>query len=166
MNIIYSDENGRLTDEIRELMERAAAEAAELEFGEALRADDIDPAETEAEIGVTVVDAEEIRNLNSEYRGNDSVTDVLSFPQYDDIGDLINDLADSAGPVLLGDVVICYDKVLGQAEEYGTGVTREFVYMFTHSILHLLGYDHMDEDEKRVMREREEEILQAIGVTR
>ena len=166
MNLYYSDENGYLTDDIRRLMEKAALEAAELEFGAELRAAGIDLRDTDAEIGVTVVDEEEIRELNREHRGNDSVTDVLSFPQYDDIDDLISDLTDPAFTVLIGDVVICYDKVLSQAEEYGTGVTREFVYMFTHSILHLLGYDHMEEDERRLMRAREEQIMQAVGVTR
>ena len=110
MNLYYSDENGYLTDDIRRLMEKAALEAAELEFGAELRAAGIDLRDTDAEIGVTVVDEEEIRELNREHRGNDSVTDVLSFPQYDDIDDLISDLTDPAFTVLIGDVVICYDK--------------------------------------------------------
>jgi probable rRNA maturation factor len=80
--------------------------------------------------------------------------------------ELAYDLADEAVTALIGDVVICYDRVLSQAEEFGTGVTREFVYLFTHSILHLMGYDHMEEDEKREMRSREEEILGSIGVNR
>ena len=166
MNIFYSDDNERLTKDIRALMERAAARAVELEFGDALRDADIDPSCVDAEIGVTVVDAEEIRELNRDYRGNDSVTDVLSFPQYDDIEDLERDLIEPVCTALIGDVVICYDKVLSQAGEYGTGTAREFVYMFTHSILHLLGYDHMEEEERLEMRAREEQIMQAIGVTR
>ena len=166
MNIYYSDEEGRLNPEIKSLMEKAALKALGLEFPDVLEENSMKPDDLDAEIGVTVVDAEEIRELNRDYRGNDSVTDVLSFPQFDDMEELAYDLADEAVTALIGDVVICYDRVLSQAEEFGTGVTREFVYLFTHSILHLMGYDHMEEDEKREMRSREEEILGSIGVNR
>ena len=166
MNIYYSDEEGRLNPEIKSLMEKAAFKALGLEFPDVLEKNSMKPEDLDAEIGVTVVDAEEIRELNRDYRGNDSVTDVLSFPQYDDMEELAYDLADEAVTALIGDVVICYDRVLSQAEEFGTGVTREFVYLFTHSILHLMGYDHMEEDDKREMRAREEEILGSIGVSR
>ena len=147
-------------------MEQAAIKAMHLEFSHDFAEAEMEPDEAAAEIGVTVVDGEEIRELNRDYRGYDNVTDVLSFPQYDDMDDLAEDIICSDSTVLIGDVVICYDRVLSQSEEFGTGVTREFVYLFTHSILHLLGYDHMEEEEKRVMRAREEEILNAIGVTR
>lgn len=166
MNIYYSDEEGRLDSEIKSLMEKAARKALSLEFPDVLEELSAEPEDLDAEIGVTVVDAEETRSLNRDYRGNDSVTDVLSFPQYDDMEELAYDLRDEEVTALIGDVVICYDRVLSQAEEFGTGVTREFVYLFTHSILHLLGYDHMEEDEKREMRAREEEILGSIGVIR
>jgi probable rRNA maturation factor len=166
MNIYYSDEAGRLNEEIKALMTRSAEKAVGLEFAEDLSAAGIDAASADAEIGVTVVDADEIRALNRDYRGNDSVTDVLSFPQYDDMDELAEDLTDEEITALIGDVVICYDRVLSQAEEFGTGVTREFVYLFTHSILHLMGYDHMEDDERRVMRAREEEILDSIGVSK
>ncbi len=166
MNIYYSDEDGRLTEEIKSLMEKSAARAVSLEFADDLAEAGMDAASADAEIGVTVVDADEIRELNRDYRGNDSVTDVLSFPQYDDMDELAADLTDEEVTALIGDVVICYDRVLSQAEEFGTGVTREFVYLFTHSILHLMGYDHMEEEERRVMRAREEEILDSIGVSR
>ena len=166
MNIYYSDEEGRLNPEIKSLMEKAAVKALALEFPDVLEETALKPEELDAEIGVTVVEAEEIRSLNREFRGNDSVTDVLSFPQYDDMEELAYDLADEEVMALIGDVVICYDRVLSQAEEFGTGVTREFVYLFTHSILHLMGYDHMEEDDKREMRAREEEILGSIGVSR
>ena len=166
MNIYYSDEDCRLTPEIMQLMNKAAERAFNMEFGDVLSAAGTDAAGSDAEIGVTVVSAEEIQELNREYRGVDSVTDVLSFPQYDDIVELADDLADEDVTVLVGDVVICYDRVLGQAEEFGTGVTREFVYLFTHSILHLLGYDHMDEVERAEMRAREEKIMDSIGVSR
>lgn len=166
MTVYYSDEENRLTPEIRQLMESAAEAAAGLEFSDVLRDTGQSAESLNAEIGVTVVSAEEIRGLNRDYRGNDSVTDVLSFPQYDDMEELADDLADDDTSVLVGDVVICYDRVLSQAEEFGTGVTREFVYLFTHSVLHLLGYDHMAENERAEMRAREEQIMDMIGVTR
>ena len=166
MEIYFCDEKNRLTEEMRSLMYQAALAALTLEFAQEGEAADICVEDADAEIGVTVADGEEIRELNREYRGVDSVTDVLSFPQYDDMDELAADLEDGSGTVLIGDVVICYDRVLTQAEEVGTGVKREFVYLFTHSILHLLGYDHMEDEEKREMRAREEEILCAIGVTR
>lgn len=165
MTIYYSDEENRLTQEIRDLMEKAAFRAVSLELGD-VTGDPADAASIDAEIGVTVVDAEEIKQLNRDYRGNDSVTDVLSFPQYDDMEEMAEDIASGTASVLIGDVVICYDRVLSQAEEYGTGVTREFVYLFTHSILHLMGYDHMEEEERAEMRAREELILDSIGVVR
>ena len=68
--------------------------------------------------------------------------------------------------ILIGDVVICWDQAVRQAKEYGTGLTREVLYLFVHSVMHLFGYDHMEEDEKAVMRAREEEVLSAIGITK
>ena len=166
MKIYYSDDNNRLTHEIRSLMEQAANKAVGLEFGKDFEAAGMSPEDADAEVGVTVVSGDEIRVLNRDYRGVDRITDVLSFPQYDDMEDLAEDLTNNESQVLIGDVVICYDKVLSQAEEFGTGITREFVYLFTHSILHLMGYDHMEDAERQEMRAREEEIMQAIGVTR
>ena len=166
MRIIYSDEEERLTPEIIDLMNKAAVRAFDLEFGD-LDSDESGPdAWDEAEISVTVVDGEEIRELNRDYRGIDRVTDVLSFPQFGCSEELEEALESGDETVLIGDVVICYDKVLSQAEEYGTGTVREFVYLFVHSILHLLGYDHEEDDERKEMRSREESVLSAIGVTR
>lgn len=113
------------------------------------------------EVSLTLVDLEEIHQLNLEYRNVDRPTDVLSFPQFEALED-VSDI----GEMILGDVVICLDKVRGQAEEFGHSFDRELVYLFTHSILHLLGYDHMDEEEKAVMREREEETMTSIGLER
>ena len=166
MNIYFCDENSRLTADIKSLMEEAALAAVRFEFEDDLNECGLRTDSVDAEIGVTVVSADEIRELNREYRSNDSVTDVLSFPQYDDMDELAAALTENDDTVLIGDVVICYDRVLSQAEEFGTGVTREFVYLFTHSVLHLLGYDHMQEDERREMRGREEDILRVIGVTK
>ena len=168
MNLIFSDESERLTTEIRDLMHEAACAALDNEFEAELKSEDLTSADLEAEIAVTVVSAEEIKEINSEYRGIDSTTDVLSFPQYEDHDMLWEDLSEGleGADTPIGDVVICYDKAVEQSEEYGTGITRELLYLFVHSVMHLLGYDHMNEDDKKVMREHEEKVLEAIGVSR
>ena len=86
---------------------------------------------------------------------------MLSFPQFDDFDDLPEE-----GDICLGDVVICTDKAKEQAEEFGHTFEREIIYLFVHSILHLLGYDHMDEDEKALMRRQEEIVMEHLGITR
>jgi len=148
---IYFEEGQQVTEEILNTMEAAAKYCLELEG--------ID--EERTEISVTFVEAEEIRELNRDYRDNDKVTDVLSFPQFDDL----NDIPDF-GEICLGDVVICRDRAAEQAEEFGHSFEREIIYLFTHSILHLLGYDHMVEEEKQEMRAREEEVMSHLGIGR
>ena len=162
MQIIFNDEFDKLTPEMWNLMDRAADIALATEFGEL---EGIELA-NEPELGVTVVDDSGILELNREYREKDSVTDVLSFPQFEGHDDLLGDLLDDEAETLIGDVVICFEQAERQAEEYGTGLTREILYLFVHSVMHLFGYDHMDEEEKAVMRAREEEVLSAIGVRR
>lgn len=121
--------------------------------------------EDAVEVSCSFVSAEEIRRLNREYRDTDKVTDVLSFPQYETKKELI-EVMDMTGVAELGDVVICMERAKEQAEEFGHPLKREVIYLFVHSILHLLGYDHMEEDDKKVMRSREEEIMNEIGITR
>ena len=162
MHVIFSDEFDKLTPEMWSLMERAADIALKTEFSEL---EDI-KLDNEPELSVTVVDDSEILELNREYREKDSVTDVLSFPQFECHEDLLEDLLDDGSETLIGDVVICYEQAERQSKEYGTGLTREMLYLFVHSVMHLFGYDHMDEEEKAVMRAREEEVLSAIGVRR
>ena len=166
MHIIYNDENDRLTPEIWRLMDQAFERAMENEFGPELALEGVSLADILAELGVTVTGREEILELNREYREKDSVTDVLSFPQFAGHDELLEDLLDEETETLIGDVVICYEVAAEQAEEYGTGFTREMLYLFVHSLMHLFGYDHMEEDEKAVMRAREEEVLSAIGLKR
>lgn len=113
------------------------------------------------EVSLTLVSEEEIRQLNHSYRNVDKVTDVLSFPQYEDLGQLPEE-----GEIPLGDVVICVKRVKEQAAEFGHSEAREMVYLFIHSICHLLGYDHMEEDEKRQMRKKEEETMAKICMER
>ena len=148
---IYFEEEHVVTQEILDTMMKAAEICIDAENT------DVDC----SEISVTFVDMEEIHQLNLDYRGVDSPTDVLSFPQFDDLNDLPED-----GEIALGDVVICKQKAEEQAEEFGHSFEREIMYLFVHSVLHLLGYDHMDEDEKKIMRRREEEVMTELGITR
>lgn len=114
-----------------------------------------------AEISLTFVDMEEIQQLNREYRDTDSVTDVLSFPQFES-----KDEFPKVREIIMGDVVICTEKAMLQAEEFGHSPEREIIYLFTHSLLHLMGYDHMEEDEKRIMRQKEEAVMNRIDLGR
>ena len=114
-----------------------------------------------AVISLTLVEPEEIKSLNAEYRNVDSVTDVLSFPQFED-----KEQMPSEGELCLGDVVICVERAQQQAEEYGHSFEREMVYLLVHSLLHLLGYDHMDDDEKAIMREKEEHVMEHVDLRR
>lgn len=150
MNIYFED--GQVVEEsILQTMKRAAEYCLDLE--------QVDKERTE--ISVTFVEGSEIRHLNREYRDTDKVTDVLSFPQFDDLNEL-----PEIGEICLGDVVICREKALEQAEEFGHSFEREIIYLFTHSILHLLGYDHLEEDEQKEMRRREEEVMEHLGLRR
>lgn len=113
------------------------------------------------EVSVTFVSEEEIRELNKIYRNKDAITDVLSFPQYSD-----SDEFPESGSVCIGDVVICPEQALIQADEYGHTGERELVYLFVHSLFHLLGYDHIDELDKQEMRNQEEKIMEIMGIGR
>ena len=125
----------------------------------------------EAEVEVNFVTEEEIRALNARTRDTDRVTDVLSYPMLDEIRPFTRenypfDVDPENGRVPLGSIVICRDVAARQAEEYGHSRDREETYLFVHGLLHLLGYDHMTEEDKSVMREAEERILSAIGQVR
>ena len=129
----------------------------------------------EAEINVILTDNEAIREVNKEYRGIDAPTDVLSFPMLDYItpGDFsVIDEADpglfnpDTGELLLGDMMISLDKVLEQADAYGHSVKRELAFLVVHSMLHLFGYDHMTEEERKIMEDRQRTILEQLKITR
>lgn len=111
------------------------------------------------EISFSLVIPEEIQELNAEYRNIDKETDVLSFPmlEFPEDEDMLT--YETGIPVMLGDIVISTKRAAEQAEEYGHSLEREICYLSVHSVLHLLGYDHMEEDEKRVMRAREKAIM-------
>ncbi len=109
------------------------------------------------EVSITFVDKDEIHKLNREYRKVDRPTDVLSFPMNEEF--LIEGV-DS----MLGDIVICMDIAKDQAKEYGHSLDREIMYLTCHSMLHLLGYDHIEEDDKKIMRGKEKEVMKKLGV--
>lgn len=109
-------------------------------------------------VSVMICDNDEIKKLNGQFRGIDSATDVLSFPMYDEDGAL--------DPDELGDIVISLERALAQAEEFGHSLKREVAFLTAHSMLHLFGYDHIDEGEREEMFEKQEEILNQLGITR
>ncbi|MBP1577465.1 MAG: rRNA maturation RNase YbeY, partial [Oscillospiraceae bacterium] len=117
-----------------------------------------------AEISVSFVDNESIRELNAEYRDKDSATDVLSFPLGEDG---VYDVNEETGALLLGDIVISMERAMEQAEMYGHSLEREMGFLTVHSMLHLLGYDHENGGlEERIMREKEEDVLNQLGLSR
>lgn len=129
----------------------------------------------ETEINVLLTGNGEIHTANKEFRGIDRPTDVLSFPMVDyefpsDFSCVDKNPESYLNPetdeLLLGDIMISVDKVYEQANEYGHSRKREFAFLIAHSMLHLLGYDHIDEAERKVMEVKQEAILDALGITR
>lgn len=129
----------------------------------------------ETEVSLLLTTDPEIHVMNREFRQIDAPTDVLSFPllEYEVPGDFsgFEESAEDAfnpesGELMLGDIVISKDKVLKQAEEYGHSPRREFAFLIAHSMLHLFGYDHMEEEERLVMEKKQREILEQVGILR
>lgn len=116
------------------------------------------------ELTVTITDNEQIHQLNREYRGVDSATDVLSFPLWDRSEEPFINPENNC--IMLGDIIISLERAREQAEEYGHSIKRECSYLCVHGVMHLLGYDHIEEADKKVMRAREEEILTQLKLTR
>ena len=111
-------------------------------------------------LNIVIVDNEKIREINKEYRNKDAVTDVISFA-FEEVKDVnYEDVR------FLGEIYISYERCKEQAKDYGHSVRREFCYLAVHGLLHLLGYDHMTEEDKKVMRALEEEILNEYDITR
>ena len=122
----------------------------------------------DAEISVTFVDNDAIRALNNEHRGINRATDVLSFPMLDFDGDAADAEYDYDGElVMLGDIVISLERAAEQAKEYNHSFRREVAFLTAHSMLHLLGYDHVDDEEgERIMCEKQDKALTALNITR
>ena len=116
-----------------------------------------------AEISVTFVNNEQIHELNRQYRGKDMPTDVLSFPMGENG---VYDVNHDTGAKILGDIVISKERVLEQAAAYGHSPKREFAFLIAHSVLHLTGYDHIGEEERLVMEQKQREILEQLGILR
>lgn len=123
-------------------------------------------------VSITLTNPEEIEKINMQYRNIDRPTDVLSFPMFEkeDMEKIIHNDVDSdvfnQQEDILGDIVISIPKVYEQAEEYGHSFERELAYMVVHGFYHLMGYDHIDEEDKKVMRQKEENILEHLGIKR
>lgn len=148
MEIYYDDRQDdiKITDEIKNLIEKSIAAVLKVEN-----------LHENVEVSVSFVGDEEIRALNRDYRGVDKSTDVLSFPMDDEF------IIDNR---ILGDVIINTRRVMEQAEELGHSDEREISYLTVHSILHLLGYDHMDDEDKKEMREREKLAMKELSIYR
>lgn len=148
MEIYYDDRQDdiEITEEIKNLIEKSIAAVLKIE-----------KLDENVEVSVSFVDDDEIRDLNREYRGVDKSTDVLSFPMDDEF------IIDNR---ILGDVIINTRRVMEQAEELGHSNERELSYLTVHSILHLLGYDHMEDEDKKEMREREKLAMKELSIYR
>lgn len=148
MEVYYDDRQDdiEITEKIKSLVEKSIASV--------LKVEGIDD---EVEVSVSFVGDEEIRDLNRDYRGVDRSTDVLSFPMDDEF------IIDKR---ILGDVIINTRRVMEQAEELGHSHERELSYLTVHSILHLLGYDHIDYEDKKEMREREKLSMKELEIYR
>ena len=143
---IYIDNRQHLniSEDAQELLERVIKESLLVE-GKGL----------EYEVSVSLVDNAEIQELNKQFRGVDSETDVLSFPLDDDF---------SIDLPLLGDIIISVERALEQSQEYGHSLERELAYLTAHSMFHLMGYDHIDDKEKQVMRDKEKLVMKNLGL--
>lgn len=148
MEIYYDDRQDdiKITEEIKNLIEKSIAAVLKIE-----------KLDENVEVSVSFVGDDEIRELNREYRGVDKSTDVLSFPMDDEF------IIDNR---ILGDVIINTRRVMEQAEELGHSNERELSYLTVHSILHLLGYDHMEDEDKKEMREREKLAMRELTIYR
>ena len=123
----------------------------------------------EISVSISSASKEDIRKINKEYRDIDKVTDVLSFPIFtkEELKDIMNkEVGKKIKHIELGDIILCLDVVEEQSIEYGTGFLREILYMITHGMCHLVGYDHIEPEDKKEMRTKEEKILKRIGVER
>lgn len=129
----------------------------------------------DAEINVLITDAEKMKEYNSCYRGIDAPTDVLSFPAVDYIQPADFSIAEDdknsyfnpeTDELVLGDIILCHDRIISQAKDYGHSILREFTFLVVHSMLHLLGYDHMNEEDEKLMFFHQDQIMNELGISR
>ncbi|MBW3113070.1 MULTISPECIES: rRNA maturation RNase YbeY [Bacillaceae] len=152
--IDFIDETESLTDEQTQLVQNILNFAAEKEG-----------IEDESEVSVTFVTNERIQEINREYRDKDQPTDVISFA-LEELGEDEIEIIGGEIPRVLGDIIISIDRTKEQAEEYNHSVSRELGFLALHGFLHLLGYDHMEEEEEKQMFEKQKDILDEYGLKR
>ena len=160
---VENEINAKFPFDIKEILDAVAEEVLTMEA-----------CPYEVQVNLLITDNEGIHELNRQYRQVDSPTDVLSFPMVNFEAEADFSAAEddpgcfdpASGELLLGDIIISADKVKEQAAKYGHSVKREFAFLVAHSMLHLCGYDHMTEGEARVMEQRQERVLKALGITR
>ncbi|ACJ33226.1 Predicted metal-dependent hydrolase [Anoxybacillus flavithermus WK1] len=152
--IDFIDETNEMTEEQMNLIEQLLQHAAKEEH-----------VPDEAEVSVTFVDNEKIREINRDYRGKDQPTDVISFA-LEEMGEEEIAIVGADVPPVLGDIIISVPKAREQAEQYGHSFMRELGFLAVHGFLHLLGYDHETEEEEKVMFAKQEQLLQQFGLTR
>lgn len=148
MNLLFDDrqEDIEITNDMLDIVKISIAEV--------LKEEELDE---NVQVSISFVGDEEIQRLNKDFRGVDSSTDVLSFPMDDEF---------QIEETMLGDVIINTKRVLEQAKEFGHSNTRELSYLTVHSILHLLGYDHMEDEDKEIMRSKEKSIMDSLKIYR
>ena len=148
MNLLFDDrqEDIEITNDMIDIVKRAILEVLKEEW-----------LDENVQVSISFVGDEEIRNLNRDFRGVDKSTDVLSFPMDDEF---------QIEETMLGDVIINTKRVLEQAEEFGHSNTRELSYLTVHSVLHLLGYDHIEDEDKTLMRSKEKVIMDNLKIYR
>lgn len=162
---LYFEEEGELT------LPLPCREIAEEVIETAL---DLTGCPYEAEVSLLLTMDAQIREMNTQFRGIERATDVLSFPMVEyplpgEFGFLEENegyFNPESGELSLGDIVISKEKVISQAEEYGHSVLREYAFLIVHSVLHLTGYDHMEEDERREMETKQDEIMKRLDILR
>lgn len=161
IEFIFDDEQDKMefTEEMENIIQRAVSATMEV-----LECDG-----TDCEVSVLITDDEGIRKINREMREIDAPTDVLSFPilEFDDDGVMIEESGDYDGDLLLlGDIVISLERAAAQAQEYGHSLMRELGFLAAHSTLHLMGFDHQNEEDTPVMRAHEKSVMDKMGLKR
>ncbi|WLR43982.1 rRNA maturation RNase YbeY [Bacillus carboniphilus] len=154
LQVDLNDELNVLTEIQKEKIEKLLQNTAEIE-----------EIEKGAEVSVTFVNNESIRQINREYRDKDQETDVISFALEEHAEDEINIKGEHL-PRVLGDIIVSYPKAVEQAEQYGHSLMREILFLTVHGFLHLLGYDHMTEEDEKEMFNKQKEILDRYGYKR
>ncbi|WP_312506836.1 rRNA maturation RNase YbeY [Lysinibacillus sp.] len=154
LKIDFTDETNEVSVQHTELVEKLLQHAASIE--------NIEP---ETEVSVTFVTNQAIQDINREYRGKDQPTDVISFA-LEELGEGEIEVTFEGMPRILGDIIISTDRAKEQAEEYNHSFERELGFLAVHGFLHLLGYDHMEPEDEKVMFAKQDDILKTFGLGR